>query len=321
MRIDVHNHAIPQSALDVLERDDVYGVQIEGTRWRGGAHVDFAIVPSFVDPAAKLAELESKGLEGAVVSAAPPLFSYHVAPEAGEALARATNQGLAAFAAYHPDRLRWMAHVPLQSVERAVRVLQEAAQAGAVGVEIATSIAGRRLDEPEFEPFWAVVERLGLPVMIHPAYNEPSRALDGYYLQNVIGNLLETTVAIERLIAAGVLDRHPALQILLVHAGGYFPYQAGRLRHACRVRPELASAPDDPWTYLDRLFFDTITHDLPALRYLIARVGTDRVLLGSDLPFDMATPQPVSALHEAVDGETAHRIAEHNPARLYGFAC
>jgi aminocarboxymuconate-semialdehyde decarboxylase len=319
MRIDVHNHAIPQAALDVLDQDDVYGVQIEGTRWWGGSHVDFDLIPSFVDPAAKLAELESKGLEGAVVSPAPPLFCYHVAPEAGEALARATNQGLAAFAAYHPDRLRWMAHVPLQAVERAVRVLQEAAQAGAVGVEIATSIAGRRLDEPEFEPFWAVVERLGLPVMLHPAYNEPSRALERYYLQNVLGNLLETTVAIERLMCAGVLDHHPALQILLVHAGGYFPYQAGRLRHASSVRPELAGAPSDPWAYLDRLFFDTITHDLPALRYLIARVGTDRVLLGSDLPFDMATPQPVSALHEAVDGETAHRIAEHNPARLYGF--
>lgn len=319
MNIDVHNHAIPQSALDLLASDPVYRVTVGEERVSGGNHVDFTIFPSFRDPAAKLDELEKNGLEGAVISAAPPLFFYDVELEAGEAICRATNEGMAEFCRHAPDRLRWMAHVPMRSPERAADMLEEQASVGCVGVEVATSIAGRRLDEPEFEVFWAAAERLDMPVMIHPAFNEPHAALRDYYLQNVIGNMLETTLTAERLICAGVLDRHPGLRILLVHSGGYFPYQAGRLRHASAVRPELKDAPSNPWSYVGRLVFDTITHDCEALRYLITRVGADNVVMGTDLPFDMATTQPMRSLHEAVDGSTADRIAATNPARLYGL--
>jgi aminocarboxymuconate-semialdehyde decarboxylase len=104
-----------------------------------------------------------------------------------------------------------------------------------------------------------------------------------------------------------------------VHAGGYFPWQAGRLRHARTVRPELESSPADPWSYLGQVIVDPITHDADALRYLIAKVGAANVVMGTDLPFDMATPEPMSALLEACDEETAAVIAERNPAALYGL--
>ena len=319
MKIDVHNHAIPETAVDLLRSDPVYRTQIEGDRVSGGNHVSFTLFASFRDPDAKLAELESKRLDAAVVSAAPPLFFYDVASEAGEAIARATNRGLAEFAAAHPDRYRWMAHVPMAAPARAAAVLEEAIGAGAVGVEIGTSVAGRRLDEPEFEPFWAAAERLQTPVMLHPAYLEPNRGLDSFYLQNVIGNQLETTIAIERLIASGLLSRHPRLKVVLVHAGGYFPFQAGRLRHATTVRPELESAPADPWSFRGQVVVDTITHDPDALTYLVSRMGAENVVMGTDLPFDMASPQPVSELEQAVDAGTARTIAEDNPTRLYRF--
>jgi aminocarboxymuconate-semialdehyde decarboxylase len=317
MRVDVHNHAIPEAALALLRSDRVYGVKLDGTRWRGGTHVDFEVVPSFVEPAAKLEELNDHGLDVAIVSAAPPLFYYHVDPDAGEALARAVNEGLAEFCRAAPERLRWLATVPLQDAERAVSVLEDAR--GCVGVEIGTTLPGKRLDHPDLAPFWAAAERLALPVTLHPAYVEPNPGFDAFYLENVIGFPLETTIAIERLIAAGVLDRHPGLRIVLVHAGGYFPWQAGRLRHARTVRPELAASPTDPFDYLDRLRFDVITHDREALRYLIARVGAERLVMGTDLPFDMATPAPMAELRAATDEDTARRIAEDNPAALYGL--
>jgi aminocarboxymuconate-semialdehyde decarboxylase len=320
MRIDVHNHAIPEPALDLLRRNGVYGVTLEGRHWSGGLHVDFEIAASFIEPAAKLAELEVKGLDASVISVAPPLFYYHVDSTAGEAMAAAVNEGLAEFCAAAPDRLRWLATVPLQHPERAADELERATGAGCVGVEIGTAVAGRRLDEAEFEPFWAAAERLGQPVTLHPAYVEPSAALAEFYFENVLGLPFETTVAITRLICAGVLDRHPGLQLVLLHGGGYFPYQAGRLRHACTVRPELSRSPADPWAYLDRLWFDIITHDPAALTYLIRRVGSERVLMGTDLPFDMATPEPLRLLQAATDPETALRIAERNPSALYGFA-
>jgi aminocarboxymuconate-semialdehyde decarboxylase len=318
MRIDVHNHAIPERVLDLLRSEPAYRTRIDDGWFRRGA-ASFRIAASFRDPHEKLVELEAKGLDAAVVSAAPPLFLYDVDAEAGEALCRATNEGLREFAATHPDRYRWMAHVPLAAPGRAAGVLEEAVAAGAVGVEVGTSIAGRRLDEEDFEPFWAAAETLGMPVMLHPAYNEANRGLDPFYLQNVIGNLLETTIAGERLICAGVLDRHPALRVLLVHGGGYYPYQAGRLRHAATVRTELESAPRDPWAYRGQVLVDTITHDVESLRFLLHRMGAENVVMGTDLPFDMATPEPVADLEAAADAATARAVAEHNPARLFGF--
>jgi aminocarboxymuconate-semialdehyde decarboxylase len=311
---------MPERALDLLRSDPSYGVTLDGRHWSGGLHVDFEIAPSFVEPAAKLAELESKGLHAAVVSVAPPLFYYHVDATAGETMSRATNEGLADFCAADPERLRWLATVPMQDPARAVAVLDEAVAGGAVGVEIGTAVPGRRLDEPEFEVFWSAVERIGVPVTLHPAYGEHIAALDAYYFENVLGFLFETTITIERLIVAGTFDAHPDLRLVLLHGGGYFPYQVGRLRHARTVRPELSTAPADPWSYRDRLFFDIITHDPAALAYLIDRAGAERVVMGTDLPFDMATPDPVGLLEAAAaDEETVRTIAERNPAALYGF--
>jgi aminocarboxymuconate-semialdehyde decarboxylase len=318
MRIDVHNHAVPQASLDLIESDPVYGT-LDGRRWSGTTHVSFDVTDSFVELDAKLAELEGKDIDGAMLSLAPPLFAYETDPDAGERMARVTNEGLAAMCAGAPDRLHWLAHVPLQDPPRAATVLEEAAGAGARGVQVATAVPGRRLDLEEFEPFWAAAERLGMPVTLHPTYAEENPSLRDYYLLNVIGFLLETTVTIERLICARVLERHPGLRIVLVHGGGYFPYQAGRLRHARSVRPELADTPVDPWSHLDQLYFDVITHDRQALRYLIDRVGADHVVLGSDLPFDMAPHQPLAHLLAVADEPTARTIAEVNPRSLYGL--
>jgi aminocarboxymuconate-semialdehyde decarboxylase len=320
MRIDAHNHAIPAAALDLLRTDPTYRVRIEGRRWRGGNHVDFEIDESFVDPDAKLEELRRNGMDGAIVSAAPPLFYYEADPGPGEQICAAVNEGLHQMSEGSDQRLFWLAHVPMQDPEGAAAVLKDAVERpGCVGGEVGSSIAGRRLDLDEFEPFWAAAEQLRAPVMIHPDTSyEPHHGLSPYYLQNVIGNQLETTLTIERLICAGVLRRHPGLRLLLVHGGGYFPYQAGRLRHARAVRPELVDAPEDPWAYLPQLWFDPITHDQAALRYLIDRVGVENVVLGTDLPFDMALRDPVASLELAgIDATQLDRVAQSNVRELF----
>jgi aminocarboxymuconate-semialdehyde decarboxylase len=319
MRIDVHNHAAPQLAIELLREDPAYEVEIVDHVMRSRTHVPFPLTPPFVDPHAKLAELDDHELDAAVVSLAPAMFFYEADGAAAERLCTAVNEGLAEFCSASPDRLRWMAHLPLNAPQRAADHAREAAELGCVGIEVGTSIAGGRLDEPKYEPFWEAAESLGLPVMLHPAYDQPYPGIEDFYLRNVIVYPLETTVAAERLICAGVLDRHPGLRIVLVHAGGYFPYQAGRLRHARSVRPELESAPENPWSYLGRIVIDTITHDRDALRYAVSRVGMENVLLGSDLPFDMAAPAPVAAVEQAVGAEDTRAIAEENPARLYRF--
>jgi aminocarboxymuconate-semialdehyde decarboxylase len=321
LRIDVHNHGVPEAVVELLTSDSAYGVEVTRGLWSGGQHpVAFEFGPTYYDPDAKLRSLDAIGIEAAVVSAMPPILFTDLDEDRATELARAVNGGLAEWQAAHPDRIRWMAQVPMQAPAAAVAVLEEAAARGAVGVQVGTSIEGARLDEPRFEPFWEAAGRLGLPVLPHPFGNEPHRGLAPYYLQNVIGNQLETTLTVERLIASGTLDRHPGAQVLAVHAGGYFPWQAGRYAHARTVRPELTDAPEDPWAYVGRIVVDTITHDVEALRYLISRLHADNVLLGTDLPFDMATGDPIAQLEAAADAATVKQIAEDNPARLFGFA-
>jgi aminocarboxymuconate-semialdehyde decarboxylase len=316
MRWDLHNHAVPREAIELLREAEGYPIEVEG-EFMQADRVRAEMTPVFTDARAKLEQLDALGLEAAVVSVSPALFAYETDEERGAALCRAVNSGLANLCGHDPERLRWLAHVPLQSPEAAAELLSEAASTGAVGAQIGTSVAGTPLSEAGLDPLWAAASEDKLLLMLHPAYNNPHPGMEGYHLQNAIGNQLETTIAAERLIVTGVMDHHPDLRLLLVHAGGYIPWQGGRLRHAARVRPELADSPPDPDAYFGRIVVDTITHDLAALRYLVDRVGVANVAMGTDLPFDMATPEPVKALEEAVDVETARRIMEETPRRLF----
>lgn len=323
MKTDCHNHVLPEEAVELLRRDGAYGAKVDGDLITGRGHSDFrnglTLLPTFHDPTAKLADLDARGMDAAIVSVTPPAFYYDVAGPAGELMCEVVNDGLARFCDHDPSRLRWYAHVPMQDPGRAKGMLAEAMAAGAVGVEVGTNVAGARLDTPIFADFWRAAEELGAVVQIHPAYNEPHPGLADWYLQNSIGNLLETTIAIERLICAGVLDRHPDLSILLVHAGGFVPYQLGRLRHTTEVRKELEGI-GDPWARLGNVWFDTITHDEQALAYLVSRVGLDRVVLGTDLPFDMAPDRPVGQIERALGADAAAHVMEDGPSRLFAQA-
>jgi aminocarboxymuconate-semialdehyde decarboxylase len=320
MKIDVHNHATPETLLEFFASEPSYGIEITSDHhMSGGAEGEYQLEPEFYDADAKVANLEAHDLDGAVISIDPPFFYYEAEAGAGAALADVVNEGLRAMCAKRPDRLWWMASVPLQDPARAAEMLAEQMRAGCIGVEIGTSTGAARLDEPGFEPFWAAAEELGLPVMIHPAYQHPHPGYPGFHLQNVIGNMYETTIAAERLIMSGLLDRHPDLNIVIVHSGGYVAYQQGRLRHARTVRPYPPGTPENPRDYFGQIRFDCLTHDRKALAFLIDQVGVENMLMGTDLPCDMATPDPWNELVAVAGEATASRIAEANVAALYGL--
>jgi aminocarboxymuconate-semialdehyde decarboxylase len=316
MKIDIHNHALPSPVIELLQENDSFGVTVKDGVVQGRL-ADHQLFPSLHDPTAKLAELRDRGLDAAVISLAPRMFSYGLDLTNAELLAEVANRGMAEMCAEHPTRLWWLAQVPLQDPQSAGDILRAAVANGAVGAGVGSWTGTQRLDEPMYEPFWSVVEELDVPVFIHNANNTPIPSLGEFYLGNVIGNLVETTICAERLIASGTLDRHPGVRIVLGHAGGLFPWQAGRLAHARSVRAELADMRRDPWSYVGQLLFDTITHDVKALRYMVDRVGVENVLVGTDLPYDMSSTTPWESLVEAVGDRVAAEIAEANPVRQF----
>ncbi|HWM11433.1 MAG TPA: amidohydrolase family protein [Solirubrobacteraceae bacterium] len=327
--IDVHTHFLPYEILEYFASDDgPDGVGVEERPGRDPLVVHanglrYPAFPLFHDAAAKLEQMDRDGIDRAVVSIVPTLLLYDLDPAETARAHRIINDAAVTFAERGGDRLSAMAAVPLTDPDAAVEELRRAHGLGLRGVEIGTSARDVMLDDPALDGFWSAAEELGLPVMIHPyamMLSEPEPALRGYHLANAVGNPHETFGAAGRLIVGGVLDRHPGLRFLLVHGGGSFPYQLGRLAHAYGAREDTrAVAKRDPREYLEHFLFDTVVFEERALEYLVAFAGDEQVLFGTDLPFDMADLSALQHVPRVASGEAAERILGGNAARVFGI--
>jgi aminocarboxymuconate-semialdehyde decarboxylase len=214
-----------------------------------------------------------------------------------------------------------MATLPLQVPGEALKELKRAAKAlGRRGVEIGSHVARRELGDEDFFPVYEALQDLDMPVFIHPHHVAGLDRLLEYYLNNLIGNPLDTTIAAANLIFGGVLEKFPRLKIVLAHAGGQVPYVIGRWEHGYRVRPECkdrVSRP--PMAFFKNFYFDMITHHPDALRYLISLAGSDHVLLGSDYPYDMGDLNPVQTMNRltGISEEDRQKILGENAVALY----
>jgi len=298
--IDLHTHFLPRFFVDEATAGGVFGVRAGDGFVAHPEGFRYPIHPAFVDAEAKLAEMDAAGIDAAVLSGAPTVFFYDAPADEAVDFARRSNDALAAFVA-GSARLSGLATLPLQDPEAAAAELERTVtELGLLGAHIGTNCGGVPLDDPQVAPVLSAAERLDVPLMLHPYYVGAKPGLEDYYLVNSMGNPLDTSVAAVRLIFSGALDRHPALRVALVHAGGFLPYQLGRFDHTFAVRAEARVAIDrPPSSYLDRFWMDTITHDDEALRFLARRIGPDRLYIGTDQPFDMADPDPVGRLRRS----------------------
>jgi aminocarboxymuconate-semialdehyde decarboxylase len=273
--------------------------------------------PLLTDPAERLAAMDRARVDVQVVSPMP-LYHYWAEPALAERVTRLTNEGVAALIAAHPQRLAGLGTVPLQHPGLAVTELTRAVdELGLRGVQIGTRAGDRELDDPALADFWARAEELSALVVIHPWGCTLGERLADYYLANTVGNPVETTVAASRMIFSGLLDRHPTLDVCLVHGGGYLPTYLGRSDHAWQARPDAHTCAQLPSSYLRRLWIDSLVYSPAGLRSLVEAAGADRVLLGSDYPFDMGVTDPVDRLESAgLDAATVAAIAGGNAARL-----
>lgn len=276
-----------------------------------------AIGPKLNGVEARLADMDRQGIDVQALSPNPGQYYYFTPPEMGRDLARTINDGVAEAVASAPDRLVGIGTVPLQNVDMAIAEMRRAVgDLNMRGIEIGSNVGGRDLADPEFRPFFAAAEELGILLFLHPLGFTQGQRLSDHYLNNLIGNPLESTIAISHLIFGGVLDSYPGLKICVAHGGGYLPTYTGRMDHAFRERDDCRQhISREPSSYLRQLWFDSLVFDRAQLDYLIATYGADRICMGSDYPFDMGDPDPVGFLDQVRDEDRA-RVLGLNAASL-----
>jgi aminocarboxymuconate-semialdehyde decarboxylase len=301
--IDIHAHFFPQTYLDVIAQggarfDTSY--KIANGRFSIHSPLSSNAAPlSVVDVKARIAEMDRQGVTMQAISLTGPM-AYMGDTDFNHRLARAWNDGASAAHQAYPDRLVAFLTLPMPDPQSALDELNRAYQLpGMRGVGMGTNILGRDLDDPMFEPVFARIESLGLPVVLHPLSTLPSKRLAPFYLGNLLGNPYDTGIAACHLIFGGVLDRHPRLDVSLPHSGGTLPILIGRIDRGWKVRPETKHLQQAPSTYLTRFTYDTICHSAKILKFLISEVGAERVMLGSDYCYDMGYQQPVQFLDQA----------------------
>jgi len=322
--IDAHAHLVPQGLVDYLERSSRACPSVQMRRVGDGL-ASFVLpgmpptrgMPRVLSDTRRAIEwLDGQGIDRHIVSVWSDLFGYTLSPEEGADWSRLLNEETMRAVGGH-ERMIPIATVPIQSGRHAVQELEAAGAMGYRGVTVGTGAPGRELDDPDLEAFWAAAADRRMPVFIHPPYLYGEKRLETYGMANAIGRLNDTTIAVSRLLFAGVPLRHRDLAIIVAHGGGAVPYALGRLKRNYELAAEGLS---DPVAGFQRLYFDSVLFEAAALRYLLEVAGPDRVMLGSDYPFPIQDRHPLRVVKEATrDAGHAEAILGGNARRVFGL--
>ncbi len=329
--IDIHTHVEFAGTFDILKKrhkeDEIFDKFFVSATGRRSAELNRGIVAgirdALRDPEKKTRDMDEKKIGLYVLSSTPFAFFYEVEDDLAVELAKFQNDQLSEMVKRYPDRFSAMATLPLQVPNEAEKELERAVKKlGLRGVEIGSHVGNRELGDEVFWPIYKTLEHLNMPIFIHPHHVAGMERLEDFYLSNLIGNPLDTTIAAAQLIFTGVLEKYPGLKIILAHGGGQFPYIVGRMEHGYQVRPECKEKVHlSPMAFFKNFYFDIITHNPDALQYLIRIAGSDHVLLGSDYPYDMGDPDPVQTVSKLPGIKAADRrkIMRENAIALFAL--
>ncbi len=286
--IDIHAHSTPQC----FQRE-----VLAGRTWHGmtAAEGELHNPRNAWTPEQRIEDMDSIGVDVQIVSTTVAFYKYDQEVSTTVAIANDCNNEVHQMTMDYPERLAGLATLPMQDIPATIAELERAVtQLGFKGAMIGDHVNGRTFDDPVFLPFWKAAEQLGAALLIHQALpTTVTPRLNRYHLPNSIGNLTDRAVTFASFVFGGVMDACPDLKVCLAHGGGYTCFGAGRMDRGWKVRPEArVNISQPPSTYLNKFYYDCLTHSEPALRYLIDRVGIDRVVLGTDWPADMMIDWP-----------------------------
>jgi aminocarboxymuconate-semialdehyde decarboxylase len=319
--IDIHSHFVDQHYLEDLQR--VLKLDIEETSdgktlMRHHGHTLAWTRPDMFNVDARLRDMDKKGIATRVLSVSTPnVYPWQGAEQVR--MARHVNEALARYCRGHPDRFVGLASLPLSDIEASLAEIDRAVgELGMKGVIIGSNIGGPPLNDRRFEPLWAKINALKLPVFEHPMFPKDTSEMNEFELPLRVGMIFDTTLVAARMIYGGVFERYPDFPYILAHTGGALIMTLERLDNGYRLFPDCRKYINRlPSEYAGRLYYDTCAFGAAALTFSIGVVGASQVLFGSDDPFIGADTSHVTRLGIAEADKNA--ILAGNAARVLGI--
>jgi aminocarboxymuconate-semialdehyde decarboxylase len=318
MVIDFHTHYLAYEHLQMHVKTPegrVLGASLHGEGKNAileanGVPMGSACNPEeFYNLPLRLELMEKSGVDMQVISPPPFMTFAEIEGTRAARLAREQNEAIAAVVQQYPTSFRGLAIAPWQDTDSAIKEIAYALDTlGLAGVEMVTQIAGKNLDHPSLDAIWQALDARNAVVLLHPYQVLGAERLTHYYLWNLLGNPVETALALACLAFGGVFERFPHIRFIAAHGGGVAPFVIGRWERAAVVRPELVHLRSSPLELLRYSYADTIVHGPQELLYLVEMLGAERVVLGTDFPFDMGTTEPVALFGAPLDNDVRQRI-------------
>jgi aminocarboxymuconate-semialdehyde decarboxylase len=325
--IDVHTHMLTLDFLDLMRRASDGKYEIKKTRagqdtiYHDGAPF-MTLFSGMWDYEERIKAMDDARVDLAIVSLTSPNVYWGDRATSLKA-AQMVNDSMAAQRDARPGRIGWLCSLPWQFADDAKAELARCVGKGAIGVMVLANIDGRDLTDPGFAPVWAEIDRLALPVLVHPTAPQGVRDLHMHEFGLVppVGFMVDTTLAFARMIYAGFIDRYPKVKLIAAHGGATLPYIAGRLDRCHEMIPACAEViKEKPSSYLQRIWYDAVVYDQRALDLCLSVAGSDeRVLYGSDYPHNIGDMTGCLARVNALKPDTARRVAGKNAEKLFAL--
>tara|TARA_Y100001972_G_scaffold128593_1_gene190418 strand:+ start:699 stop:1754 length:1056 start_codon:yes stop_codon:yes gene_type:complete len=295
LKIDMHTHIIPDKLPNFTEKFG-YGDFIsllhhkkDSALMMKGGKFFREISANCWDPELRIREYEKYHTNIQVISTIPVMFSYWADAKDCLDLSMFLNDHMAGIVDHYPDHYIGLGTVPMQDVDLAIQELERLNKLGFPGVQIGSNINNQNLSKPRFFEFFEACEKLDMAILVHPWDMMGKEHMEKYWLPWLVGMPAETTRAITSMIFGGVFERYPKLRVCFAHGGGSFLATLGRIEHGFKCRPDLVAVHNNvnPREYLGRFWVDSVTHDPEMLEYILKKIGSEKVCVGSDYPFPL----------------------------------